>query len=86
MQRAILGLVWVMVVLIPDPYLRVFAQDSNNAREETASVQVTVDAKAEGKRLKHIWPYFGYDECNFATSAGAQALMKTLSQITTVRL
>ena len=44
-------------------------------------VRISVDATMPGKPLRHVWQYFGYDECNYTTSAGARELMKTLANI-----
>jgi xylan 1,4-beta-xylosidase len=42
---------------------------------------VQVDANAPGKTLRHVWPFFGFDECNFAYTENAKELMKTLSSL-----
>lgn len=44
-------------------------------------VRISVDATAPGKPLRHVWQYYGYDECNYTTSSGARGLMKTLVNI-----
>jgi len=44
-------------------------------------VQVVVDAASPGKPLRHIWQYFGYDECNYTTTPHARKLMATLADI-----
>ncbi|MDT8301163.1 MAG: hypothetical protein RQ760_06725 [Sedimentisphaerales bacterium] len=44
-------------------------------------VRISVDATAQGKPLRHVWQYYGYDECNYTTSSGARKLMKTLANI-----
>ncbi len=44
-------------------------------------VRISVDASAPGKPLRHVWQYYGYDECNYTTSSGARELMKTLANI-----
>jgi xylan 1,4-beta-xylosidase len=44
-------------------------------------VRISVDATAPGKPLRHVWQYYGYDECNYTTSSGARELMKTLANI-----
>jgi xylan 1,4-beta-xylosidase len=46
-------------------------------------VRISVDATAPGKPLRHVWQYYGYDECNYTTSSGARGLMKTLTNINT---
>ena len=44
-------------------------------------VTVNVDATKPGKPLKHVWQYYGYDECNYTTTPNCIDLMKTVSQI-----
>ena len=44
-------------------------------------VRISIDATAQGKPLRHVWQYYGYDECNYTTSSGARELMKTLANI-----
>ncbi len=44
-------------------------------------VVVKVDTGATGGILKHVWQYYGFDECNYATTDGAKDLMRTLSRI-----
>ncbi len=50
-----------------------------NTRTEAQTVQVKVDAASPGKELKHIWPFFGFDECNFSYTQQAGELMRVLS-------
>jgi len=50
-----------------------------NTEIDAQTVQVKVDAASPGKPLKHIWPYFGFDECNFAYTEQASELMRVLS-------
>lgn len=42
-------------------------------------VAVSVDASNPGAALRQVWPFFGFDECNYAVTPNARALMKTLS-------
>jgi len=44
-------------------------------------VEVIVDATDPGKPLRHVWQYFGYDECNYTTTPPAKKLMATLAEI-----
>ena len=44
-------------------------------------VSVRVDATERGKPLKHVWQYYGYDECNYTTTPDCKALMRTVAQI-----
>lgn len=41
-------------------------------------VTITVDASQPGAPLRQVWPFFGFDECNYATAPNARALMKSL--------
>jgi xylan 1,4-beta-xylosidase len=50
------------------------------------SVEITVDAGAAGEPLREVWSYYGYDECNYTTSAHARELMRTLAQINPARV
>lgn len=43
-----------------------------------ANVNVTVDGGAEGTPLQPIWPYYGYDELNYTTTAEGKALIQQL--------
>ncbi len=52
---------------------RVFSQSS--------VVSVNVDATKPGRPLKHVWQYYGYDECNYTTTPDCIDLMKTVAQI-----
>ena len=44
-------------------------------------VRISVDATAPGRPLRHVWQYYGYDECNYTTSQGAREFMETLANI-----
>jgi len=44
-------------------------------------VSVNVDATARGKPLRHVWQYYGYDECNYTTTPDCKSLMRTVAQI-----
>ena len=48
---------------------------------QNETVKIFVDTTTPGKPLKHVWQYYGYDECNYTTSSGARKLMKTLANI-----
>jgi xylan 1,4-beta-xylosidase len=48
---------------------------------QPAVVSIQVDATQRGKPLKHVWQYYGYDECNYTTTPDCKALMKTVAQI-----
>jgi len=46
----------------------------------TDEVTISVDATARGSALRQVWPYFGYDECNYTTAPAARDLMRTLAR------
>ena len=46
-----------------------------------AIVSVRVDATQRGKPLRHVWQYYGYDECNYTITPDCKALMRTVAQI-----
>ena len=52
---------------------RIYAQPS--------VVSVRVNAAQAGKPLRHVWQYYGYDECNYTTTPDCKALMRTVAQI-----
>ena len=50
------------------------------ARAQTpATVNVTVDATAAGTPLERVWPFHGYDEINYTTTAEGEALLATIA-------
>ena len=52
------------------------------ARAQTpARIAVAVDGAAAGTPLKRVWPYYGYDEANYTTTALGQDLLRTLATI-----
>jgi len=48
---------------------------------QPAVVSIQVDATQRGKPLRHVWQYYGYDECNYTTTPDCKALMRTVAQI-----
>lgn len=48
---------------------------------QTDVVSVYVDATQRGEALKHVWQYYGFDECNYTTTPDCVDLMKTVAQI-----
>ncbi len=46
-----------------------------------ARIAVSVDGTAAGTPLKRVWPYYGYDEANYTTTALGQDLLRTLATI-----
>ncbi len=55
-----------------------FAGAASGGGEE-ARIPITVDASKPGLPLGRVWPFFGFDECNFAVVPDALDLMETLS-------
>jgi len=45
------------------------------------AVAIHVDATKRGTPLKHVWPYYGYDECNYTTASDCVALMKAVARM-----
>ncbi len=56
-------------------------QTKADAPEIGDFVEVIVDATGPGKPLRHVWQYFGYDECNYTTTPHAKKLMAALARI-----
>lgn len=56
-------------------------QNDRQSPKENDLVIITVDATKLGEPLRHIWQYFGYDECNYSTTPAGRELMKTLASI-----
>lgn len=54
---------------------------AGRASAQSSVVSVNVDATKPGKPLKHVWQYYGYDECNYTTTPNCIDLMKTVAQI-----
>jgi len=44
-------------------------------------VTISVDAGVQGEPLRHVWQYYGYDECNYTTTPHAKDLMSALANI-----
>ena len=59
----------------------VLAAVSGIASAQSDVVSVYVDATQRGEPLKHVWQYYGYDECNYTTTPDCVDLMKTVAQI-----
>lgn len=49
------------------------------AQARPPTVNVAVDASAAGTPLEQVWPFFGFDEINYATSPEGRALLHTLA-------
>jgi xylan 1,4-beta-xylosidase len=54
---------------------------AGNAWAESGVVSVQVDATQRGRPLKHVWQYYGYDECNYTTAPDCKELMETVAKI-----
>jgi len=48
---------------------------------QSAAVTIAVDATGGGTPLERIWPFYGYDEVNYTTTAPGQDLLRTLGSI-----
>ncbi len=59
--------------------LSFMAAGATFAQSDTA--HIAVDATNAGTPLRHVWEYFGYDECNYTTSPGGVTLMKTIDSM-----
>jgi len=49
--------------------------------DKSEVVMIHVDSGIKSKPLRHVWQYYGYDECNYTTTPHAKDLMSTLSDI-----
>jgi xylan 1,4-beta-xylosidase len=54
-----------------------------NQAQTNPAVIVKVDGAAKAELLRHVWSYYGYDECNYTTSVGGRQLIKDLVAINT---
>jgi len=45
------------------------------------AVSIHVGATKRGTPLKHVWPYYGYDECNYTTTPDCVALMEAVARM-----
>ena len=50
-----------------------------SSRAQAQTVTISVDATAAGTPLERVWPYHGYDEVNYSTTAEGMSLLKTLA-------
>src|SRR3954453_8073913 len=46
-----------------------------------AAVGIAVDAAGAGTPLERIWPFYGYDELNYTTTAPGKALLQQLAKM-----
>ncbi len=65
----------IVLILFGQLGLQAYGSDKNEV------VTIHVDTGVKGKPLRHVWQYFGYDECNYTTTPHAKDLMSTLSDI-----
>ncbi len=49
--------------------------------DAAASAELLLETDPQSRNLRHLWQYFGYDECNCTTTNGAKELMKALASI-----
>ena len=56
-------------------------QEGEVVQRTSGPVVITVDPAAHSKPLRHVWQYYGYDECNYTTTLHARELMKTLANV-----
>jgi len=69
------ALLFPLLLFLGLPVLIVTA--SGGGEEER--ILISVDASKPGPPLRRVWPFFGFDECNFAEAPEARDLMKALS-------
>jgi len=50
-------------------------------RAQPPAVSIHVDATQRRGPLKHVWPYYGYDECNYTTTADCVSLMEAVAKM-----
>jgi xylan 1,4-beta-xylosidase len=48
---------------------------------QAAPILIKVDGAARGETLRHVWSWYGYDECNYTTSPGGKQLLVDLASI-----
>ena len=46
-----------------------------------ATVNISVDATAPGAAIERVWPFHGYDEVNYSTTAEGRSLLNTLATV-----
>jgi xylan 1,4-beta-xylosidase len=65
----------IILILFGSNGLQAYGSDKSEV------VTIHVDAGVKDKPLRHVWQYYGYDECNYTTTPHAQDLMSTLANI-----
>src|SRR4051812_11447380 len=54
---------------------------STASAQAPAAVGIAVDATGAGTPLERIWPFYGYDELNYTTTAPGKALLQQLAKM-----
>jgi xylan 1,4-beta-xylosidase len=75
MSSRILSFISIILILFGQLGLQADGSDKSEV------VTIHVDAGIKGKPLRHVWQYYGYDECNYTTTTNAKELMSTLANI-----
>lgn len=65
----------IILILFGQLGLQAYGSDKSEV------VTINVDAGIKGKPLRHVWQYYGYDECNYTTTPNAKELMSALANI-----
>jgi len=68
-------------IVIAASVAAVFGHSGPSGAQTPTTVNVTVDATVAGSPLERVWPFHGYDEPNYTTTAPGQALLRTLGMI-----
>lgn len=71
--------VWLIILTVLVLLCQLRLQAGSSSKGDAVTIQV--DAGAPAAALRHVWQYFGYDECNYTTSPHARKLMATLASI-----
>jgi len=61
-----------------------FALVVNSTHAQSATWPITVDVKQQGKPLKPVWAYFGYDEPNYTYMKDGKKLLSELASLSPV--
>src|SRR5690242_17572546 len=57
--------------------------ESTASAQAPGAVGIAVDATVAGTPLERIWPFYGYDELNYTTTAPGKALLQQLAKMHT---
>jgi xylan 1,4-beta-xylosidase len=70
------------ILLVPGAVLWLsLALGARAAAQTPPTVNVTVDATAPGAAIEKVWPFHGYDEVNYTTTAPGRALLSQLATL-----